>query len=263
MSDPEMKDEKILDESASPDEVQPETPSFAMLRTLAGIAMMSGLLVVMVYEITKPIIAENKRIAIEKAISVIISDVSSKKDYSLGPEGLVALTADTKEIAKGSEKIYAAYNDKGELQGIALEAAATGYQDVIRILYGYNPDCECVTGIKVLKMAETPGLGDKIAFDPEFLKNFVALDAKLNESGDALLNEIVTVKAGTKTEEWQIDAISGATISSNAIGKMINQSSQKMLPLIKKNLDELSKPIPVTIETTTTEAATTEADTTE
>ncbi len=95
-------------------------------------------------------------------------------------------------------------------------------------------------------------------FDPEFLKNFVALDAKLNENGDALINEIVTVKAGTKTEEWQIDAISGATISSNAIGKMINQSAQKMLPLIKSNLDELQKPIPVIIEPATTEPDSTE-----
>jgi len=256
MSDPEMNNEQPLDEAAATPEVQPDTPSFAMLRTLAGIAMMSGLLVVMVYEITKPIIAENKRIAIEKAISVIISDVKSKKDYILGVEGLEVLTEDTKEIAKGSEKIYAAYNSEGQLQGIALEA--TGYQDVIRILYGYDPQCECVTGIKVLKMAETPGLGDKIAFDPEFLKNFVALDAKLNESGDALVNEIVTVKAGTKTEEWQIDAISGATISSVAIGKMINQSSQKMLPLIRKHLEVLQEPIPVTPEPVTTEPATTE-----
>ncbi len=258
MNDPEMKQQQVLDESASSVEAQPETPSFAMLRTLAGIAMMSGLLVVMVYEITKPIIAENKRIAIEKAISVIISDVSSKRDYSLGSSGLELLSADTKEIAKGSEKIYAAYGPQGELQGIALEAAATGYQDVIRILYGYDPECECVTGIKVLKMAETPGLGDKIAFDPEFLKNFIALDAKLNNTGDALVNEIVTVKSGTKTEEWQIDAISGATISSNAIGKMINQSSQKMLPLIKKHLDELQIPVPVIAEPATTEPATTE-----
>jgi len=251
MSDPEMNQVTALDESASAPEVQPDTPSFAMLRTLAGIAMMSGLLVVMVYEVTKPIIAENKRIAIEKAISVVLSDVNSKRDYSLGNSGLELLSADAREIAKGSEKIYAAYGSQGELQGIALEAAATGYQDVIRILYGYDPECECVTGIKVLKMTETPGLGDKIAFDPEFLKNFVALDAKLNDNGDALINKIVTVKSGTKTEAWQIDAISGATISSNAIGKMINQSSQKMLPLIKKHLDELQEPVPVTTEPAT------------
>ena len=234
--------EERLSEEQLPEERQPETPGFAMVRTLAGIAMLSGFLVVLVYQITKPIIAENKRIAVEKAISVVLSDVSSKREYFLGEEGLVSLDSAQKEPWFKGEKIYAAYNDKGELRGIALEAAATGYQDVIRILYGYDPSCQCVTGIKVLKMAETPGLGDKIAFDAAFLNNFIALDAKLNASLDALQNEIVTVKHGTKTEPWQIDAISGATISSKAIGKMINQSGQKIMPLINKHLSELKNP---------------------
>lgn len=216
----------------------PATPTFAMLRTLVGIAMLSGFLVVMVFQLTKPIIEENKRISIEKAISMVLPEVASKKDYILGKDGLVDANSAQAAKAKG-EKIYAAYNQNGELQGIALEAAATGYQDVIRILYGYKVDCECITGIKVLKMAETPGLGDKIAFDPEFLKNFDALDARLNADKSALENEIVTVKAGTKSEQYQIDAISGATISSNAIGRMINERSQQMLPLINKHLAEL------------------------
>lgn len=214
---------------------QPQTPSLAMLRTLGGIAMLSGLLVVLVFQWTQPMIEENKRIAIEQAVSRVIPGVASKKDFLLGPDGL--FTPDAPD-AKG-EKIYAAYNAKGELQGVALEAAATGYQDVIRILYGYNQDCQCVTGIKVLKMAETPGLGDKIAFDPEFLKNFEALDARLNGQKNGLENAIVTVKHGTKREQWEIDSISGATISSKAIGRMINASGQRMFPLIIQHLDEL------------------------
>ncbi|WP_428607051.1 FMN-binding protein [Sedimenticola sp.] len=216
-------------------QAQPQTPSLAMLRTLGGVAMLSGLLVVLVYQWTLPLIEENKRIAIEKAISQVIPGVVSKKDFILGPDGLFASDAPQ---AKG-EKVYAAYNARGELQGIALEAAATGYQDVIRILYGYNQDCQCVTGIKVLKMAETPGLGDKIASDPEFLKNFKALDGRLDEQKGALQNAIVTVKHGTKREQWEIDAISGATISSKAIGRMINASGQRMFPLIIQHLDEL------------------------
>ena len=229
-------------ETRLPEKRQPETPSLAMIRILAGIAMLSGFLVVLVYQITKPIIAENKRIAVEKAISVVLSDVSFKREYFLGEEGLILLDTTQKEPSFKGDKIYASYNEKGELRGIALEAAATGYQDVIRILYGYDPSCQCVTGIKVLKMAETPGLGDKIAFDTEFLKNFIALDAKLNANLDALQNEIVTVKHGTRTEPWQIDAISGATISSKAIGKMINQSGQKIIPLINKYLNKLKNP---------------------
>ena len=222
--------------SADQAQLQPGTPSLAMLRTLAGIAMLSGLLVVLVYQFTRPIIEENKRIAIEQAVSRVVPGVVSKKDYLLGPEGLFPAEAGE---AKAGEKIYAGYDAAGKLKGIALEAAATGYQDVIRILYGYNQDCQCVTGIKVLKMAETPGLGDKIAFDPEFLRNFEALDARLNAEKTGLENAIVTVKHGSKREQWEIDSISGATISSKAIGRMINDSGQRMFPLIIRHLDQL------------------------
>ena len=94
-------------------------------------------------------------------------------------------------------------------------------------------------------MTETPGLGDKIAFDPEFLENFDALDAMLNVSGDGLANPIYAVKHGAKTHPWQIDSISGATISSKAIGRMINASGQRMFPLIKQHLAEflISPPV--------------------
>jgi electron transport complex protein RnfG len=217
-------------------QIQPQTPSFAMLRTLGGIAMLSGLLVVLVFQYTQPIIEENKRIAIEKAVSQVIPGAVSKKDFLLSAEGIFPAEGSKADMG---EKIYVGYGAHGELKGIALEAAATGYQDVIRILYGYNQDCQCVTGIKILKMAETPGLGDKIAFDPEWLKNFEALDARLNAEKSGLENAIVTVKSGTKREQWEIDSISGATISSKAIGRMINQSGERMFPLIIKHLDAL------------------------
>ena len=85
-------------------------------------------------------------------------------------------------------------------------------------------------------MTETPGIGDKIAKDPVFLENFVALDARVDVSGKGLENAIVPVKRGTKTQPWQIDSISGATISSNAIARMLNDSAQQMAPIIQKDL---------------------------
>ena len=71
------------------------------------------------------------------------------------------------------------------------------------------------------------------------LRNFDALEARLNAAGDALANAIHAVKHGNKTHPWQIDAISGATISSAAIGRMINASGQRMFPLIQRHLAEL------------------------
>ncbi len=88
-------------------------------------------------------------------------------------------------------------------------------------------------------MAETPGLGDKIIKDPAFLANFQALDARLNERGDALANPIRTVKHGARRNPWEIDAISGATISSVAVGRAINASAAELLPALHPLLPQL------------------------
>ncbi len=139
--------------------------------------------------------------------------------------------------------MHAAYDKTGELRGLVAEAAAHGYAGVIRLLYGYSPECQCITGISVLQSTETPGFGDKISTDPDFLANFRALDARLNPEGSALQHPIVTVKHGTKTEDWQVDAISGATITSKAVGRMLNQSAQALLPGAVRDLDKIrSKP---------------------
>lgn len=214
----------------------PQTPGFRMIRTLGAIAMLSGLLVVLVFQYTKPIIAENQRIAIEKAVFKVLPGASRRVDIMLGEAGVEIPGEDD---GKG-EKVYAAFDEQGRLKGVALASGAQGYQDIVKLLYGYDPECSCIRGIKILKMTETPGLGDKIAFDPAFLRNFEALDASLNEAGDALANPIVAVKAGKKQDAWEVDAISGATISSVAVAKALDRSMQRMAPLIQRYKQVLS-----------------------
>ena len=91
-------------------QLPPQTPSFAMLRTLGGVAMLAGFLVVMVFQWTKPIIDENKRIAIEKAVFRVVPGAASRTDYVLGSDGL--FKAEEAEPGQG-EKIYAAYDEQG------------------------------------------------------------------------------------------------------------------------------------------------------
>lgn len=221
----------------APTQDMPAAPGFRMLRTLAGIAMMSGLVVVLVYQWTKPIIAENQRIATEKAVFQVVAGATTRRDFVVGPDGSLAPATS----GAAGETIYAAYDDQGTLKGVAMPAAAQGYQDLIRLLYGYDPSCRCIRGIKVLKMTETPGLGDKISTDPAFQANFEALDAKPAASGQGLANAIVTVKHGTKKNPWEIDAISGATISSKAVGKALDGSAQVMVPVVEANLKVLEE----------------------
>jgi len=211
--------------------VPPLPSSISLISTLGVVAMLSGFLVVLVYEYTKPIIAENQRLATERAIFKVLPKATSRLTFTV-TEGKVKLANDK---AKG-ELIYAGYDAQNNFVGLALNAAEQGYQDIIKLLYGYQPDTGCITGYDVLKSTETPGFGTKITSDEGFLANFNCLDAKVNQEQSGLINVIKTVRHGSKNNPWEIDAISGSTITSNAVGRMFNKSGQVLHPIISKNL---------------------------
>ncbi|GFO71449.1 electron transport complex protein RnfG [Bathymodiolus japonicus methanotrophic gill symbiont] len=222
---------------STPENQVPELPSSAkLITTLATVAMISGLLVVLVYEFTKPIIAENQRMATERAIFTVLPSAKSHLTFVVEQDKL-KLTGDKTE----GELVYAGYDQHNNLVGVAINAAAQGYQDIVKILYGYNPDSSCIVGFDVLKSTETPGFGTKITTDKQFLANFKCLDSQLNMAQSGLANAITTVRHGTKKHDWQIDAISGSTITSNAIGRMLNKSAQKLIPVLIKNLEVLKQ----------------------
>jgi electron transport complex protein RnfG len=209
-----------------------------MLRALGGIATISGLLVVLAYKITLPYIEENQRRATETAVFEILPQAKQQLGFVITDNGLVPV-----KPGVTGETIYAGYDATGKLQGVALNGAGQGYGDLIRILYAYRPACACITSVKILKMAETPGIGDQIVTNAKFLQNFTALDVTLNKTGNALANPIIAVKQGTKTNPWQIDAISGATISSRGLATGLNSSAQRLIPIIHKQLDQLTSAI--------------------
>lgn len=204
-----------------------------MIQVLGGIAMLSGFLVVLTFQLTLPRIEANRQRAIERAVFQVLPGAVERRDFLVDADGV-------RPAASGGPgtRVYAAYDAAGRLQGIAAEAAARGYQDIVRILYGYDPACQCITGFAVLQSTETPGLGDKITKDARFIANF-PLDARLAADGRQLANAIVTVKHGSKTGPWQIDAISGATITSAAVGKGLNNSAQSLLPRLHPHIEQL------------------------
>ena len=176
------------------------TPVWHMYRALVGVGLFCGLLIVSVYEFTLPIIQRNK--IEDGAVEQVPSD------------------------SEASDLVFAGFDADGALVGIALEASGMGYQDIVRVLYGYSFDKQAVIGIRVLESRETPGLGDRVETDTDWLeKNFVALDVRLTADGTALQNAVEFVKPGPDKQPWQIDGISGATITSRAIADMLSEST--------------------------------------
>ena len=216
--------------------IQPSTPSAAMIRTLGLVATICGVLIVTAYEGTLDAVNANKKIALERAVFKVIPGAAKVDEYVATAAGIQPAAA-----PEGAVKFYAAYDQAGALKGIAAEGAAKGYADTVRVMYAYDPARQAITGLGVVSMRETPGIGDKIYTDQAFLRNFEALDAKLAADLKGLANAIKVVKHGTKQNAWEIDAIAGATVTSKAVGRGINESAQRLLPLLVPNLDKLKK----------------------
>jgi len=215
---------------------RPAPPSiWHMYRAMVGVGVFCGLLIVTAFQVTQPIIERNKAEALQEAIFHVLPNARTSRTYRLDKAG------DFKALegkAHGEQLVYAGYDDQEELVGLAVEAQGMGYQDVIGLIYGYSFAEEAIIGIQVLESKETPGLGDKIETDPGFLENFEALDVSLRDDLSELANPIVPVKHGAKTHPWEVDGITGATISSVAIAKILNQSAQYWVPRIQSHLGD-------------------------
>ena len=216
------------------------TPAAAMIRTLGLISAICGLIIVSAYQFTYDAVQENKRIAVERAVFKVIPAAKSIVEYSALSTGGVEKIGAGGSAPAGALKFYAGYDENGGLAGIAAEGAAKGYADTVRILFAYDLATSSISAFSVVTMRETPGIGDKILVDKEFLANF-PLEATVSADLKALANAIVTVKHGSKTKPWEVDAISGATITSRAVGKAINDAAQALLPRVAPNLDKLKE----------------------
>jgi electron transport complex protein RnfG len=217
----------------------PAPPStWHMYRAMVGVGVFCGLLIVSVYQVTLPVIEHNKAVALQKAIFHVLPNATSSTTYRLNDSGgFVVLEG--KGI--GERLVYAGYDGEQKLVGLAVEAKGMGYQDVIGVIYGYSFAEEAIIGIQVLESKETPGLGDKIETDPDFLQNFERLDVSLVDDLSELANPIVPVKHGEKTNPWEVDGITGATISSEAIANILDTSAQYWMPRIRSNLGDFER----------------------
>ncbi|MDQ1269108.1 MAG: Ion-translocating oxidoreductase complex subunit [Thermodesulfobacteriota bacterium] len=114
----------------------------------------------------------------------------------------------------GTTKFYTVYDvwlPDGKMVGHVVKADGQGYADKIELLLGLDAQGKSITGLFVLDQKETPGLGAKIMED--------AWRGQFKEKSTE--NTLAVVKGGGGKED-QIDAISGATISSRSVTGIVN-----------------------------------------
>jgi electron transport complex protein RnfG len=109
-------------------------------------------------------------------------------------------------------EIYRAVSDTNECVGWSFEAVGSGFADKIKLVIALDKNLEKIAGFDVLASNETPGFGDQI-------KN----DYYRNQFKGAPAGELKLVTVGELDQiDSQIVAISGATISSEAVVEIVS-----------------------------------------
>ena len=121
------------------------------------------------------------------------------------------------EQTAGEMKYFECTDTSGTVIGYALPAQGNGYQGVIKLMIGLSPDLVEITGISILEQVETPGLGGRIS-EQAFQEQFKGVKTD---------PEVGYVKNQAPEKDTDVQAVTGATISSRSVVTIINRSVEK------------------------------------
>ena len=151
---------------------------------------------------------------IEKAILV---DINGEEVGTLNVEECeVYGNSELKRQIAAEEKALPVYIFKNGITVVPCYGA--GLWGPIWGYIGFEGDLKTIKSVCFGHKGETPGLGAKIADEPSFAEAFVGQQVG---SGDVLFE--ILKPANRQTVESGVDAISGATITCQALGKTLNQ----------------------------------------
>lgn len=161
---------------------------------------------------TAPLIEKNSLEKEQNAMKSVMPDATDFTELDITPQ--IAALADGGQI----NKAYKA-NDGSELKGICVITETTGYDVGIVAVTGVSPDLT-VTGVDIIEMNETPGLGAKAA-DESFHGQYTGKSGEIGV-------------AKSSPGDTEIQAISGATKTSNGVTNGVNMALKAAELLMEK-----------------------------
>lgn len=201
--------------------------SFRLVATLTLAGMVAGLLMALLFSWAQPRILAEQQARIQAALREVLKAPARVEPlYVFHGRVVKALPAgaDTAGVAR----VFEGFDAAGRPVGFGISGTGPGFADAIGLIFGYDPRTGQVLGMKVLDSKETPGLADRITFDTAFIAGFARATAPL-----------VGVKHDRATgERHEVDMISGATISSTAVIRIINRRVEELGPVLAAYLKE-------------------------
>jgi len=178
---------------------------------LTLITLVSGIGLGAVYEVTKEPIRQAGENAKQAAYQQVISDADSFEPYAeFDKDEAAAVLTDAGITGNTINEVAAAKKDGETIGYVITGTSSDGYGGDIQLSTGILSD-GTITGIAFLSISETAGLGMN-AEKPEFYEQF----------SNKQVEQFEVVKGGGSGGDNEIDALSGATITSAAVTDDVN-----------------------------------------
>ena len=177
---------------------------------LFAITLVAGLLLGVVYDITKEPIAAQKEKAKTEACQNVFSEAAGFEAYEeLDVEAASTVLAEAGVTGADIDEVMYAKDASGSVIGYVITVTDhEGYGGDIQFSIGVTNE-GVLNGISLLSISETAGLGMK------------AGDVLVPQFADKQVERFYTTKTGS-TNDSEIDAISGATITTDAVVNGVN-----------------------------------------
>lgn len=175
------------------------------------ITLVSGLLLGFVYELTKEPIRIQQEKAVQEACMAVFPGAEESgitfEQLEYIPDAGVATKLATTKVTVGS--VFKATDANGAFYGYVVESTSSeGYAGNIVLYVGVKADAT-VSGVSIMEIGETPGLGMEA---PKVL---------VPQFSDKQVENFTYTKTGSRSES-EVDAISGATITTEAVVNAVN-----------------------------------------
>ena len=160
----------------------------------------------------------------DKSIQQVVIDANGKPVEGVKAENIDMAKEEKKPIADRQYPVFTFVGEKGTYYLVSIRG--NGLWDKIWSTIAFQDDFNTIAGASFGHVGETPGLGAEITDNPGFPKQFQG--KTIQDDGQYV--SVAVVKGGIKKPAHQVDAITGATITSNGVTEMLERGLKVYLP---------------------------------
>jgi electron transport complex protein RnfG len=160
----------------------------------------------------------------EEPIRLQNEQASMEARKAVLPDAQEFLPVDISEYRDEYPNVIEVYQGKSgdDTVGYVFKVVSKGYGDDVELFVGIDAKEDRVENVSIISHNETPGLGAKAA-EPAFLSQYTG------KSADSPL----AVVRGNPTQDTQVEAITGATITSKAVTQGVNSAVEFYSQVLK------------------------------